>query len=501
MTDVPVPDRELLPRLRADLEPFTVDAVHDLLGEVAAGALRRDQAAPARRALRTARGPVAVLARLFLLGEPVPTRDLDAAVPATGAAGAAALGLVESSGGEVRARVDLRPYEATDAAGQGRWWLASDLGQVATGGALRTDHVLGVGGASTTLAQLTVRREVGRVLDLGTGCGVQALHALRHAGSVTATDVSPRALAFARFNAALAGERVDVRHGSLLEPVVGERFDLVVSNPPFVITPRTPGVPAYAYRDGGLVGDDLVRRVVTSVGDVLAPGGVAQLLGNWEHRRDEPWEQRVERWVDDSGLDAWVVQREVSDPAEYAETWVRDGGEPPGPRFDGLVEAWLADFATRRVEAVGFGYVCLRRPVDGPPSLRRVEEHLGAVHQPLGLHVAAVLEVHDLLSRLDDTALLATRWRVAPDVTEERHHVPGEASPSVVLLRQNSGLGRVVDAGPVLAATLGACDGELPLGAIAAALSSLLDVEEGAVREQVANGVRRLAEDGFVRPA
>ena len=80
-----------------------------------------------------------------------------------------------------------------------------------------------------------------RALDVGTGCGVQALHATRHADAVVATDVSARALAFARLTLALNGARaVDLRQGDLLEPARGEQFDLVVSNPPFVITPRTP---------------------------------------------------------------------------------------------------------------------------------------------------------------------------------------------------------------------------------------------------------------------
>src|SRR5690606_14671512 len=168
-------------------------------------------------------------------------------------------------------------------------------------------------------------------LDLGTGCGIQALHAAGHSAHVVATDISDRALAFARFNAALAGVDLDLRLGSMLEPVAGEPdgFDLVVSNPPFVITPRAAGVLLYEYRDGGRAGDDVVRDLVTGVGRVLAPGGVAQLLGNWEHRRGQDWRERVGQWVDASGLDAWIVQREVQDSAEYAETWLRDGGTTP----------------------------------------------------------------------------------------------------------------------------------------------------------------------------
>lgn len=157
--------------LRADLADsgWGVEAVAALLGEAADAALRREIRLPALRAVRAALAggpvpsPVAVLTALFMLGEPVPATALDAALPRTTAAGAAAVGLVgEPDGaGYVRALVDLRPHEAVDDAGEVRWWVASDLGELVTGRALAPDHVLGVGGAGLTLAGLTPRTRVG----------------------------------------------------------------------------------------------------------------------------------------------------------------------------------------------------------------------------------------------------------------------------------------------------------------------------------------------------
>ncbi|WP_144721559.1 methyltransferase [Cellulosimicrobium sp. TH-20] len=522
--------------LREDLAAagFTVDGVERVLGPVASAALHREQAVPARRALRD-RGregadPTAALAALFLLGDDVPRRALDAALGRTGVDGARRLGLVEAAGAgdddAVRALVDLRPYAATDAAGPVTWWLSSDLGELATGRRLAPDHVLGAGGASLTLAQVTVRTPVGRVLDLGTGCGIQALHAARHARSVVGTDISRRALGFAAFNAALdaafdedSGDspaawaggaaptgRVELREGSMLEPVAGERFDLVVSNPPFVITPRAAGgaLPDYEYRDGGRSGDDLVRDLVTGVGAVLEPGGVAQLLGNWEHRRGVPWDERVGAWLDEAGLDGWVVQREVLDPAEYAETWIRDGGTTPEREpaaWAAAYGAWLDDFAARDVEAVGFGIVTLRRPLAGArPTLRRLEEHTGSVRQPLGAHLAASLAAHDWLAARDDAALAGERLAVAPDVTEERFHTPGAPDPTVVLLRQGDGLGRAVRATTGLAALVGASDGELTVGQLVGAIAALFEVAAEDLAGEILPDVRGLVRDGFLAP-
>lgn len=552
----PSTDPALVALLRADLQAsgFTVEGVEDALGPVAAAALHREQALPALRAsaaevpaatpasgaspsgpaapaapVLPARSAVLTLTRLFVLGREVPARDLDAALPGLGSAGAQELGLVAlddpsdltDAGPVVRPLVDLRPYSAHDARGPVDWWLASDLGELATSTRLSGDHVLGAGGASITLAQVTGRSPRARVLDLGTGCGIQALHATRHAQTVVATDISERVLRFAAFNAALDGAELDLRLGSMLDPVAGEEFDLVVSNPPFVITPRTasagpvepgrdaadgpagPGeIPTYEYRDGGRSGDDLVRDLVTGVGAVLAPGGVAQMLGNWEHRAGEAWTERVGRWLDESGLDGWVVQREVLDPAEYAETWIRDGGTTPEREpetWASAYGAWLDDFASRDVEAIGFGFFVLRKPLPGESvTLRRLEEHTGSVRQPLGTHLEASLAAHLWLETLDDEALAQERLVVAADVTEERFYTPGAADPNVVVVRQGDGLGRGVHASTSLSALVGACDGELSVGQIVAAIASIFEVSGAELAAELLPAVRNLVRDGFL---
>jgi methylase of polypeptide subunit release factors len=509
----PLP-RQSVDRLRADLTGYTVDAVDALLGPMAHAALGREQALPARLELRSRLDdPLAVLVSVFILGLELPRRRLASALPSLGVDGAVRLGLVQESGpgpgDAVRAAVDLRPYAAVDALGAADWCVVSDPGELATGRPLAADHVLGVGGASVTLARSTVRQPVERVLDLGTGCGVQALHAARHARTVVGTDVSTRALRTARLNwllnePSLGGAELSARHGSLLEPVAGERFDLVVSNPPFVITPRTAPSAAYEYRDAGLVGDELVRRLVTSVGDVLRPGGVAQFLGNWEDRDGEPWADRVREWLAGSGLDGWVVQRELQDPAEYAETWIRDAGQHRGKGAEELYEAWLDDFAARQVRAVGFGLVTLRRPLRAAerPSWARVEERRSGPGLPTGAEVAAGLAAQDWLTLHDDhddQGLLAATFTVAPDVTEERHHRPGEEDPAVILLRQG-GTGRAVQASTALAGFVGACSGDLSAGRLVGALATLLEVPVADLAAELVPAVRALVADGLLLP-
>lgn len=502
-------DAELTALLRADLlaAGYTIDRLRQLWGDEADAALARGDRVPASRALASApEMPAATLARLFVLGEAVDDTALARALPALGVAGARALGLVDDRG---RALLDLRPYTAIDSEGAVQWLIASDLGELALGGALPADHVLGVGGASLTLAALIPTEPVESVLDLGTGCGIQSLHAALHARRVVATDISARALDRARLTLALNGaSTVELRRGDLFAPVAGERFDRIISNPPFVITPRGAGVPVYEYRDGGRVGDAIVEQVVRGAADHLVPGGTAHLLGNWEYRDELGGDglARVRRWIDEAGLDGWVVERERQSPAEYAATWIRDGGTRVGsPAYEALAVEWLDDFAARGVRAVGFGYIVLRRPAS-PDAVRLLRTEvlgapLGGTPTGIGDHLLAGLRAHDRIAPLDDAALGALRLEVAPDVTEERHYWPGEENPSVIRLHQGGGFARTVEADAALAGLVGASDGELTVGEIVGALADLLEVDEGALLAQLLPQVRELVVTGFLLAA
>ena len=534
--------------LRADLADsgWGVEAVAALLGETADAALRREIRLPALRAVRAALAagpapsPVAVLTALFMLGEPVPATALDAALPRTAAAGAVAIGLVgePDETGCVRALVDLRPHEAVDDAGEVRWWVASDLGELVTGRALAPDHVLGVGGAGLTLAGLTPRTPVRTALDLGCGCGIQTLYLLRHAEHVVATDISARALAFTAFNAALAGVSVtgapgagsdiapssgldseadaasdsgsdaghlELLHGSLLEPVAGRRFDLIASNPPFVLTPpavREAGLPLMEYRDAG---GPILPGLVAGLGEHLEPGASAVMLGNWEHRGAGSWRDAVAAWLPE-GLDAWILERELQDPVEYATMWLRDGGLTPErdpEAFDAALEAWIDDFEARDVRCIGFGYLIVHRPRCPREPWRLLEEVTTSGQGVLGPHVAEVLEVRERLAGLDDEAVADLCPLLAPDVTEERHLIPGAAEPTVILLRQGGGLGRTLQASTAVAALAGVADGELSVGQVAsavAALSGLNAADAAALRAEMVEATRHLLTTGFLRP-
>ncbi|HEX3336742.1 MAG TPA: methyltransferase, partial [Jatrophihabitans sp.] len=410
--------------LREALGPYTVDAVHDLIGLVGQSALARSDLAGVSRQLRGHRGRLATLVRLFLLGQPVPEAEARAALEPLPLEEAHAAGLLINSAGATRALFDVRPYAQVGAALSGSvgpdWWVVSDFGSDVRPGPLAPEHVLGIGTASLTLAQATPRSPVGRALDVGTGSGVQALHLGLHAEHVVATDISPRALRLAATTAALSGQKWDLRPGSLLAPVEGERFELVVANPPFVVSDGTGG---YDYRDSGLAGDAVCETLVRALPGILADNGTAQLLANWTITADRTWQERLAGWIEDQGCDAWVWQREVAEPAEYVALWLRDAGEAPGtPRWVERYDAWLDWFVGAGIAAVGMGLITLWRTEATSPVVV-LEDVPQAVEQPAGAHVSEWIARQRLLAATSDQALLAMPWHAAGGLVRERSDV------------------------------------------------------------------------------
>ncbi|MEU5364607.1 methyltransferase [Streptomyces sp. NPDC005925] len=499
LSPLPSADRpETAARLRDALlgASFTADGLLDLLGAPAYAALARSETVPALRATR-GDTPLEMLVRLFLLQQPVPYARVADVLPVDACLETGWLARTGSDG--IAAAVDVRPYGGP---GGEDWFIVSDLG-CAVGGAggiaSRAEGVvLGVGGASTTLAGITVRTPVAAALDLGTGSGIQALHASRHATRVTATDVNPRALHITALTLALSGApAADLREGSLFEPVKdGEAYDLIVSNPPFVISPNA----RLTYRDGGMGGDDLCRTLVQQAGERLTEGGFAQFLANWQHVEGEDWQDRLRSWVP-RGCDAWIVQREVQDVTQYAELWLRDAGDhrDDPAAYRARYGAWLDEFEARKVRAVGFGWITLRRTGSAVPSVT-AEEWPHPVEQPLGDVVRAHFTRLDYLRTHDDAALLEHRFRLAAEVVQEQVGLPGAEDPEHVVLRQNRGMRRATKVDTVGAGFAGVCDGSMSAGRILDAIAQLLGEDPVLLRDRTPGQIRLLVEQGFLEP-
>lgn len=144
-----------------------------------------------------------------------------------------------------------------------------------------------------------------RVLDLGTGSGVHALLAAGHADHTLGVDISPRAVAFARFNRALnAQPAAEFVLGDLYEPCPdGARYDLIVSNPPYV--PSAEHAAGSNWFSGGPSGDEILSRILGGLDDRLAEDGVALLYAMLVHHGDVPYRDKLDTWL--GGLGRWDV--------------------------------------------------------------------------------------------------------------------------------------------------------------------------------------------------
>lgn len=499
MNGHPLRDAAVIDRLRADLADadYTSDGVGRLLGDAANDALGRGIWWPALQRTRpaeAARSPLGTLVRLFLLGAEEPESAVAQAFPRVGVEALLSSGVIErTTTGALRAVLDIRPH-ADDVRD---YLVISDQDAAMRSGPVTHDHVLGIGGASMSLARSVIRRPIERALDIGTGCGIQALHLDAHCASIVATDTNQRALALAAATARINDMTWDLRSGSLFEPVAGERFDLIVSNPPFVVGA---GDQDYIYRDSGMVADSMCANLIAQIPDYLNPGGTAQLLANWVVRDPGDWAARPREWVTATGLDAWVVQRELADPISYISLWLSDAGESPQDCAARGAQ-WLDWFAAEGIVGIGMGLVTLRARAagdDGPPT-QVIEEITAAGEEVTGPEAQAFLDRLDYLRITSDDDLLRARLATAPVFLEE-HSLPGDEGWQLIssTVTRPGGPGAHLGLDEVSRALLAGCRGQVPLAALIELLAGFHGVDADALAEAALPIVRDAISRGIL---
>jgi methylase of polypeptide subunit release factors len=404
-----------------------------------------------RRRLAGDPSEAAILAQLFLLSEPVPADEAARALAPLTPATFAETNLATIDGGLLRPRVRIAAYS--------HLVLVHDAyDRIAAG-----DFVTGPNPVAERADRLTIRRPAGSALDLGTGPGIQALLAAQHCKRVIAVDVNDRAVAFTRFNAALNGlSNVEARLGSWLEPVAGERFDLVVANPPYVVSPDT----TFLYRDGELLRDDVAAMLLRDIPAHLEEGGFAHVTANWIHGRDEEWRRPLERWLTGSGCDALLLRYGGLDLVSYAAAWNLDLALHSPKRFLATVDRWLEYYRREGIESIADGMVVLRRR-RGRNWVRAIEVP-GRPLKPAGAHLLRLFEAHDRRDELaDDDGVLSTPFAPAPGlkiVWRARGKGLSERSARAEL---EDGIGFAVPLRSAVADLLASLDGSRPLRKLA----------------------------------
>jgi Methyltransferase small domain len=487
MPDPPTADDgRALDALRGTLQSaeFTVESIEERLGMSELSLRPIDTAVHVRRLEDDAFG---TLAKAFLFGAPVEADRLAAVLAPLELSRLVRIGVLTLDGADASAAVRLAPH--------GDYYVASDGSAAAH---TPYDFVPGIQSPSVTLAKLTVRRRVRRALDVGTGCGIQALLTAKHAEQVVATDVNPRALAFAAFNARLnAIDNIEFRLGHSFDPVAGERFDLIVANPPYVISPDT----SYAYRDSDLPADELCRQIVEDTPAFLAHGGFAHVLVSWVHPPGDEWARPLREWVRGGLCDAWLLHYRTNDPLAHAASWLRPLGETDVPAYEEAIDRWTQHLDGLGVEAIGYGAIVLRRRSSGRASTREDPLPLDRL-EPAGDHTLRVFAAQDLLERADDSALLETRLALTPShrLVQHLEAADGGFAVQTQTLELTDGLRFTVGVDRHTASLLPYLDGRPLREALAAAADTfvLAENERAAYEPAALPVVRRLLALGFL---
>jgi len=312
-------------------------------------------------------------------------------------------------------------------------------------------------------------------------------------------------MAEATLAAAGALPQAELLEGSWFEPVAGRTFDRIVANPPFVVGP--PDI-AHVYRDSGLDLDGATQLVVATAPEHLTEGGVAQLLGAWAHVRGEDWRSRIAGWLPDQGVRAWVLQRDVVDPALYVGTWLRDESiDPRSPEGRSKTQRWLAHFADSQVTAIGFGFIALQKIAADAPTDVLVEELTHDTDADLGSEVAEYFARAEWLSQVAAADMLASRFVVRPSVAKEEVSVAdadagvGFAPAALRLVRMDGPRWSHEVDGPLAAIVGGLHPQGLTLGETVELYAVAHGVDGAELCEAVISPMVDLVRHGLVLPA
>jgi SAM-dependent methyltransferase len=252
--------------------------------------------------------------------------------------------------------------ESVEASGVHRWGLEAGVLEHEGGGRVRApyhlrivrglylfsdyltddrDAVMGAGETTAVLYESGRRNERrGRALDLGCGAGTLALLLATQSGEVVGTDINPRAVEIARFNAFINDIRnVEFRAGDLYATVAGEQFDLILSQPPYF--PAPPGA-SQTFLHGGLRGDELALRIIDEAARHLSAQGRAIVFATWpeDHKTEARPGARLLEIV--SNRQSLTVIEHAGDSAGWAarfEAPAGSWGHVRSWRIDQMVEA------------------------------------------------------------------------------------------------------------------------------------------------------------------
>lgn len=368
---------------------------------------------------------------------------------------------------------------------------------VSPAGPLRNDAVLWPNPTTRLCYNFAMQNPVERTLDLGTGTGVLALAAASHSGRVVATDLNPRAREFCQFNAALHGiTNVEFREGNAFQPVRGERFDLILANPPFFVTPSVRRV----FSDNDMELDGFCRSLIRQAPEYLTEKGYCQMLLEWVQLKGQPWRDRISEWVAGLGCDVWVIVTSMKPSIDYALRRVQEDCDEGTQTADraALTQSWQNYFESKQVEAIYGGLIVMRRREGS--SRVRMEEWLSVPGRPFGEFVRRMFESRDALESCSDEELLQARPRLAASARLKQQFARSSEGWTLagIHLQSGEGLPYSLALQPQVAEFLASCNGGRTLGELADEMAAALSVDPVMVRRESCGIIRQAMDRGMM---
>ena len=365
--------------------------------------------------------------------------------------------------------------------------------------ALDKHLVMGAGASSTILANATPRRHVKRALDVGCGGGIQSLQLAAHADEVVGVDINERALNFGRFAAQLNQiDNINFVNSDFFSAVKGQKFDLIVANPPFVISPES----TFHYRDGGLGGDRVTETVIRNAGAFLEEGGISLTVCEWASLKGASANERMQSWTEGNGCDVWISYGTPIEPSRYALTWLQSSlSRVNRVEYAKTYDQWVAHYEALGIESMQTGLVAMRKRTgenwfyaDEAPDLMR------------GRWGTTLLMMFDLLDNIKNSSLdelIDQPYKLAPQA-RMRHILAqdggrwGQVTAELLLEEPLNYSGRVDHH---IAGLCARCDGTVTIRQLLVELAATLGVSFEKIQEAVMPVLFGLLSRGFLVPA
>jgi 16S rRNA G966 N2-methylase RsmD len=332
----------------------------------------------------------------------------------------------------------------------------------------------------------------GEVLDLCAGTGIGALTLSRRNRKAVSADITERATQFALFNRALNNcYNVEVVRGDLYEAVPGRTFDCIVAHPPYVPSLGVERI----WRDGGVTGELLVKRIIEALPEHLARGGIFCCQTQGMDTMEGRFEERVRSWLEDRA-DQFDIVFAVSEERTAEEVLDALASKQPGE----TTQALKREFDRAGLLRMPFGVVAIRREEESAghkplTTRRRMSE------ETLGADLEAAFVLHDRLSAPDLVSkLIRSAPRLAPRLQVKVTHVVHDGSlvPADFLFEVDKPFQTFLKFEPWMALLLARLDGRLTLREIYDQANAEAGIPEEFKPENFVVLVARAMEAGYV---